>query len=52
VYLLQDRPALLGLSAPGMPMKSPGMQKPGMPPKGYDIISFDANGGTGVYNRY
>jgi len=50
--LLQEQPALLGLSAPGMPMESPGMQRPGLSPKGYDIISFDGNGGTGVYNRY
>ena len=42
--MLKEKPKITGLTAPGMPMKSPGMQKPGLPPKGYDVLSFDKNG--------
>jgi len=50
--LLNTRPAVLGLSAPGMPQKSPGMQPEGMAPQGYDVIAFDKAGKTSVFNRY
>jgi hypothetical protein len=32
--------------------KSPGMQAPGLPPKGYDILSFDKSGKSQVYKKY
>lgn len=50
--LLTERPEVAGLTAPGMPMKSPGMQSPGLPPKGYDVLSFDKHGKTVVFTRY
>ncbi len=50
--LLRDRPAVAGLTAPGMPMKSPGMQAAGLPPRGYDVLAFDKDGSHRVFSRY
>jgi len=51
--LLKERPAnVVGLTAPGMPMKSPGMQAEGLPPKGYDVLAFDKDGRVRVFQRY
>jgi|UPI0003792476 hypothetical protein len=52
IRLLKERPAVVGLTAPGMPMQSPGMQKPGLPPRAYDVLSFTTNGETHVYHHY
>jgi hypothetical protein len=52
-HLLKEKPAdIVGLTAPGMPMKSPGMQAEGLPPKGYSVIAFKKDGSTEVYTRY
>jgi hypothetical protein len=51
--LLKTRPAdIVGLAAPGMPPKSPGMQSEGEKPSGYDVVSFDKNGQTKVFTSY
>jgi len=51
--LLKEKPTdIVGLTAPGMPMKSPGMQAEGLPPKGYNVIAFKKDGSTEVYTRY
>ncbi|HEC15273.1 MAG TPA: DUF411 domain-containing protein [Sedimenticola sp.] len=50
--LLREKPPILGLTAPGMPKKSPGMQPEGLPPKGYRVLSFDARGATSVFTQY
>jgi len=50
--LLKERPDVVGLTAPGMPMKSPGMQKPGQTPKNYDVLAFDADGKSQVFTHY
>ncbi|MDT8376747.1 MAG: DUF411 domain-containing protein [Mariprofundaceae bacterium] len=51
--LLKERPAdVIGLTAPGMPMKSPGMQAEGLKPEGYDVIAFKKDGSTEVFTRY
>lgn len=42
--LLAERPQIIGLSAPGMPIGSPGMEAPGVAPEPYDIIAFDKSG--------
>ena len=49
--LLDEKPALVGLSAPGMPLGSPGMEGP-YPAERYDVIGFDAQGGTTVFARH
>ncbi len=50
--LLQERPNVKGLTAPGMPQESPGMQAHGKEPKNYDVLSFDAAGNTTVFSAY
>jgi len=50
--LLKERPDIVGLTAPGMPMKSPGMQTVGQEPKGYDVLAFDKDGKVTVFHKY
>ena len=51
IRLLKERPKnIKGLSAPGMPMMSPGMAS--RTPKDYDVLSFTATGETAVYSQY
>lgn len=45
--LLRERPAIVGLAAPGMPAGSPGMDVPNSPP--YDVLAFDKDGRTRVF---
>ena len=49
--LLREKPEKIkGISAPGMPMMSPGMAS--RTPKDYAVISFTNNGETAVYSQY
>ena len=48
--LLDDRPTLVGLAAPGMPQMSPGMLS--IEPKGYDVLQFNATQETSVFSSY
>jgi len=48
--LLDDRPTLVGLAAPGMPQMSPGMLS--IEPKGYDVLQFNAKLETSVFSSY
>ncbi len=50
--LLKERPNVAGLTAPGMPMKSPGMQAAGQKPQAYDVLSFTKDGQTKVFQHY
>ncbi len=45
--LLEERPDIAGLTVPGMPMGSPGMEGPYT--ESYDVLAFDAQGNTSVY---
>ena len=45
--LLKQRPAVLGIAVPGMPMGSPGMEGPN--PQPYDVLTFDKQGATKVF---
>jgi hypothetical protein len=47
--LLKERPAIAGLTVPGMPVGSPGMEVPGQPADKYDVMAFKAGGSTEVY---
>ena len=48
--LLAQRPAgVIGLAVPGMPLGSPGMESP--TPQRYDVLAFDAKGGSRIYER-
>jgi hypothetical protein len=48
--LLREKPAVLGLAAPGMPAGSPGMDVPGSPP--YDVLSVRKDGTASVYSTH
>jgi len=50
--LLKERPKVAGLTAPGMPMKSPGMQDVGQEPKNYNVLAFDKDGTAKVFSHY
>lgn len=47
--LLDERPPVAGLAVPGMPIGSPGMEVPGRPADSYEILAFDDEGSTVVY---
>ncbi|NOT25812.1 MAG: DUF411 domain-containing protein [Acidobacteria bacterium] len=47
--LLKERPAVLGLAVPGMPIGSPGMEVPGVKAQAYNVMSFDRKGQLTVY---
>jgi hypothetical protein len=47
--LLKERPAIVGLAVPGMPIGSPGMEVPGQKPQAYDVVAFDKQGQTRTY---
>lgn len=49
--LLAEQPDTAGLSVPGMPLGSPGMEM-GDRRMAYDVIRFDEDGNTAVFNHY
>lgn len=48
--LLKEKPDIKGLSAPGMPMGSPGME--GHRKDKYDVIAIDENNNATVYTKH
>jgi hypothetical protein len=49
--MLREKPRIVGIGVPGMPVGSPGMESPGATPQRYDVLSFDSSGATKVYER-
>ncbi len=49
--LLKEKPAIAGLSVPGMPASSPGMDVPGRNDP-YKVVSFTKTGKKAIYNSY
>lgn len=47
--LLKERPAIVGLAVPGMPIGSPGMEMPGRKAQPFDVLAFDKDGQTRVF---
>lgn len=47
--LLKERPAVVGLAVPGMPIGSPGMEVPGQRAQPYDVVAFDKQGQMKVF---
>jgi hypothetical protein len=45
--LLKERPAVAGITVPGMPAGSPGMEMGVIQP--YEVLTFDADGNTTVF---
>lgn len=48
--LIAEKPKATGLTAPGMPMMSPGMRS--IEPKDYDVLLFGSDAGVSVFSRY
>ena len=48
--LLKERPDVAGLTVPGMPMGSPGMEGPRQ--DRYDVMTFTRSGDTTVFSRH
>ena len=48
--LLREKPAIIGISAPGMPLGSPGMEGPRKDK--YDVVTFDKSGHSRVYSSH
>ena len=49
--LLQTKPDVVGIAAPGMPMGSPGMEM-GSRQDDYDVMSFDKAGNSQVFSAH
>ncbi len=47
--LLEERPEAIGLTVPGMPIGSPGMEVPGREPDSYDVLLIAKDGSTTVF---
>jgi hypothetical protein len=49
--LLREKPAVAGLSVPGMPLGSPGMEVPGKK-DAHDVVTFGGAGGSRVFESH
>ena len=49
---LAEHPKAAGLAVPGMPSGSPGMEMPGQAPDHYDVIAFQSDGKSSVYESH
>ncbi len=50
--LLQEKPDISGLTVPGMPKGSPGMEMPGQTADSYQVISYKDGKEVGVFSQY
>jgi len=50
--LLNERPDIIGLAVPGMPIGSPGMEVQGAALEPFDVIAFDSDGWNKVFASY
>jgi hypothetical protein len=50
--LLRERPAVIGLSVPGMPIGSPGMETPGQRPEPFAVMTIPLSGAPAVFVDY
>ena len=47
--LLKERPAVVGIGVPGMPIGSPGMEVASVKPQPYDVLAFNKAGEITVF---
>ena len=47
--LLKERPAIVGLAVPGMPLGSPGMEVAGRKGQPFDVLALDKDGKSRVF---
>ncbi|MCC6317980.1 MAG: DUF411 domain-containing protein [Gemmatimonadaceae bacterium] len=50
--MLREKPAIVGIAAPGMPRGSPGMEMPNGAKDPYDVVAFTKAGKTTVFARH
>jgi hypothetical protein len=50
--LVKEKPAVVGLAVPGMPIGSPGMEVPGMRAQAFDVIAFEKSGSRRVFSSH
>lgn len=50
--LLKERPEIIGLSVPGMPVGSPGMEMANHAAEAFQVIAFDHQGRAWVFATY
>ena len=50
--LLRENPSVQGITVPGMPVGSPGMEVPGEKPERYDVLTYTKDGRTKVFARH
>ena len=50
--LLRERPNIRGLTVPGMPMGSPGMEVSGVEAEPFEVLAINHDGTTSVFVRY
>jgi hypothetical protein len=49
--MLDEKPNIIGITVPGMPIGSPGMEQ-GNIKEAYDVLYVNKNGSTGVYESH
>lgn len=49
--MLDEKPDIIGITVPGMPIGSPGMEQ-GNTKQAYDVLYINKNGSTGVYESH
>lgn len=49
--MILNKPDILGITVPGMPVGSPGMEQDNMKQK-YNVLFINKNGSTGVYEKH
>ncbi|NJK80602.1 MAG: DUF411 domain-containing protein [Chloroflexaceae bacterium] len=50
--LLTERPDVVGIAVPGMPVGSPGMEVASSTPQPFNVMTFDRAGATEVFSSY
>jgi hypothetical protein len=50
--MLREQPDVLGIAVAGMPIGSPGMEIEGYKYEAFDVVTFDQDGLTEIYQSY
>lgn len=50
--MIEEKPDIVGITVPGMPIGSPGMEVAGRDAAPYDVLAVNADGETEVYAEY
>ena len=50
--LLAERPDIVGIAVPGMPLGTPGMDAQGGAAQPFDVIAWDKDGNTKIFASY